>query len=305
MGTLTEFFNSDDLELPGSWDTYPGSFEQFIKGIFAKYLTELTAITPVDYISNRVLSESATAKCLCVEIEKCLAEFLLGHPPKAYNVLAQVLQNIMPCFKALNTLDDISNVLSHFYRIRSDGRSKLSKGDIFHVPFELRHTVATYRYSIPGLPCLYFGGSVYVCWEECGQPVFDSIHVARFQPAPRSQVQLLDFGWRPAQMAALIDSGRYNKQLSLHRIYPISSWLMHSAGLYWQHVPFEFAIGPHISNLNTLCRSFCFNGLRTKPKLMAFAILVRKLHNILMIPNQLPTSHSPCERQGQLDFVVI
>lgn len=211
---LVKFFDSDELELPGSWDTYPGSFEQFIAEIFTNYQKNLHAIVGTGYLSNRVRLESAVAISLCVELKKCLDEYLLGHPPKAYTTLARKLMAITPCFKAMYTRNSVAGVLTHLYRIRSDKRSKLTLQEVFHVPFEARHMVATYRYSIPGLPCLYLGGSAYVCWEECGRPALDSIHLSRFQPAAGYTVQLLDFGWRPAQMAALIDSGRYQTQLS-------------------------------------------------------------------------------------------
>ena len=216
---LIEFFDSDELELPGAWDIYPGSFEQFIAEIFTNYQNNLRAIAGTDYLSNRVRQESTVATSLCVELRKCFEEYLLGHPPKAYATLAQVLGTVTPCFRAMYTkaIYNISNVagpLDYLYRARVDKRSALSPREVFHVPFEARHMVATYRYSIPGLPCLYLGGSAYVCWEEFSRPALDSLHLARFKPAAGCTLQLLDFGWRPAQMAALINSGQYRTQLS-------------------------------------------------------------------------------------------
>lgn len=212
MEDLISFFNSSELELPGSWDTYLGSFEQFIGEMFSNYQTKLNAIAAVDYLSNRVRTESTVAATLCVALEKCLSEYLLGHPPKAYGVLSRALLTVRNCFKAMYTLTDVSPELTHLYRIRKDTRPALSQNELFHVPFELQHKVAACRYSIPGLPCLYLGGSAYVCWEECGQPVLDEVHLARFRAAPT--IQLLDFGWRPAQMAAMLYSGNYRRQLS-------------------------------------------------------------------------------------------
>jgi hypothetical protein len=211
---LIDFFNSAELELPGSWDAYPGSFEQFIAEMFANYQNNLAAITGTDYLTTRVRTESAVAVSLCSELKACFEEYLLGHPPKAFGTLTQVLRAIEPCFKAMYTVNNVAGALTHLYRIRSERRSTLSPKDVFHVPFEARHLVATFRYSIPGLPCLYLGGSAYVCWEECGRPALDSVHLSRFQPVSGCTLQLLDFGWRPAQMAALIHSGQYKTQLS-------------------------------------------------------------------------------------------
>jgi hypothetical protein len=211
---LVDFFNSPELELPGAWEMYPGSFEEFIAERFTNYQNKLSAITGTDYLTNRVRRESSTATTLCNELIKVFHQYLLGHPPKAYEALKNVLQIIEPCFKAMYTKNNVSGALTHLYRIRSDTSPSLTPKAVFHVPFELRHLVATYRYSIPGLPCLYLGGSAYVCWEECGRPVLNSIHLARFQPASGYTWKLLDFGWRPAFMAALIDSGKRQPELS-------------------------------------------------------------------------------------------
>jgi hypothetical protein len=211
---LIEFFDSDQLELPGYWDTYPGSFEQFLAEVFHNYQTTLAAITPSDYLSDRILREANVANDLCTEVTRCLGEYLLGHPPRAYDVLSKVLRSVERCFKAMYTPNNISGVLEFLYRIRSDTRPALAPQDLFHVPFQLRHKVATFRYSIPGLPCLYLGGSAYVCWEECGCPPLNAVHVARFKPTAGTTIHVLDFGWRPAQWAALIRNGAHAIQLS-------------------------------------------------------------------------------------------
>ena len=43
-------------------------------------------------------------------------------------------------------------------------------------------------------------------WEELGRPNFDSVYYARFKPQNNAQITLLDFGYRPALMAAMIDA---------------------------------------------------------------------------------------------------
>jgi hypothetical protein len=83
------------------------------------------------------------------------------------------------------------------YRIRSD-RSEFSipsRGDIFHVPFEKRRLVSNQRYSISGLPCLYLGSSLWICWEELGRPPLDSIWASRFRIV--KPVRVLDFQFPP------------------------------------------------------------------------------------------------------------
>ena len=60
---------------------------------------------------------------------------------------------------------------SNFYRMRvfEDKRSRDIK-ELFHIPFSKQGKVKTQRYSMPGLPCLYLGKSLYGCWEELNRP---------------------------------------------------------------------------------------------------------------------------------------
>jgi hypothetical protein len=91
---------------------------------------------------------------------------------------------------------------SELYRIRRESKpgTSFDKPGLFHIPFEERHKVKRQRYSIPGLPSLYLGGSLYVCWEELRRPKFESIHVARFEVAPGEKITVLDFMARPRHM---------------------------------------------------------------------------------------------------------
>ena len=72
---------------------------------------------------------------------------------------------------------------SGLFRVRlSENKHEIKeREDIFHVPFQHRHTVKTARYSIPGFPCLYLGGSLYACWEEMQRPCLDSVFLSLFK----------------------------------------------------------------------------------------------------------------------------
>lgn len=60
------------------------------------------------------------------------------------------------------------------YKSRENSRFvHLSKEEMFHIPFERRDLVGNQRYSLSGLPCLYLGGSSYICWEELGRKDFN------------------------------------------------------------------------------------------------------------------------------------
>lgn len=58
------------------------------------------------------------------------------------------------------------------------------------------HAIKEMRYSVPGLPCLYLGGSTHVCWRELGEPDFDTISVARYFATRNTDLHVLNFGHR-------------------------------------------------------------------------------------------------------------
>ena len=210
---LVSFFDSDELELPRSWETYPGSFGEYVDQVLTGYKGLFRQIEPRDYLSNRVAREYGLAASISDALLRSIMEYFLGHPPTAYKHLAQALSMAQHHFQAMFSSPDIAAVISHLYRIRAGGKPVASARDVFHVPFEERHNCASYRYSILGLPCLYLGSSVYICWEELGRPSIDSIYLARFATAPGATFQVLDLGWRPAWFAALIDSGWHTADL--------------------------------------------------------------------------------------------
>lgn len=111
------------------------------------------------------------------------------------------LIKILPWLQKLGTTKDVSSYLKYLYRIRVGSLADYRRADIFHIPFEKRQIVSPQRYSILGLPSLYLGGSVWVCWEEMNRPAFEQIQVSRFKAVPMSNVRVLDFAYRPAVMA--------------------------------------------------------------------------------------------------------
>lgn len=69
-----------------------------------------------------------------------------------------------------------------FYRLRASNDYRLfSEVEMFHIPFEKCQKTSNNRFSISGLPILYFGSSIYGCWLEMGQPDIEKANVALYQ----------------------------------------------------------------------------------------------------------------------------
>lgn len=83
-----------------------------------------------------------------------------------------------------NRTTDLENFIKEdvdFFKARvSDSEKHFSHNDMYHIPFNKRGKVATQRFSIPGLPCVYLGRSSYICWIELGKPadnIFNVSHI--------------------------------------------------------------------------------------------------------------------------------
>jgi hypothetical protein len=164
-----------------------------------KYHGALARSSASNPICNRAASKLPLIRRASKHIRESVAQYLNGSPFKAYQELKSALDILRPFLLAVSAP---RNRFENLYRIREvDTLEQAERKDIFHVPFEFRHRVATARYSISGWPSLYLGGSLLVCWEELGRPTFSGLSIAAFRT--NKSVSILDFGYRPSVLAYL------------------------------------------------------------------------------------------------------
>ncbi|PJN50018.1 hypothetical protein PAEAM_56300 [Paenibacillus sp. GM1FR] len=60
------------------------------------------------------------------------------------------------------------------------GVGNFDRSDFLHIPFNKRGIVSTQRFSIAGVPCMYFGITSYVCWLELGKPSDSGFNVSAY-----------------------------------------------------------------------------------------------------------------------------
>ena len=170
------------------------SFIETLQSEFSEYILLLKEIDEDDFIAlftnegatkNKDLTKRkfiSFVKRMHDTINSIVSIYYNGYPSDAYLLLEDLLKGkkFTPKKKGARCaspgfyIDDIlenyfllrfQNEFANLYRMRISNNS-LSKEGLFHVPFELREWVATARFSIPGFPCLYFGTSLNVCWNE-------------------------------------------------------------------------------------------------------------------------------------------
>lgn len=125
----------------------------------------------------------------CSTIKGATLCFLIGNYKKCTE-LASTQLNIMLTESRLEHMTMKKGTYTYRMRNRKEGQFFSSALDIFHAPFNLRNILKTYRYSVPGYPCLYVADSLYSCWEEMRRPNLDGFFYVGFRNL--EDVKLLD-----------------------------------------------------------------------------------------------------------------
>ena len=99
-------------------------------------------------------------------VESLLTSYLRGNHSSAYDKIYGFIADM-----SMSPLDKGTR----FYKGREpESHFLFSKDKMFHIPFDKRSKVGNQRFSISGTPCLYLGGSSYICWEELNRVDFSS-----------------------------------------------------------------------------------------------------------------------------------
>lgn len=147
-----------------------------------------------DWLASRVKNRLKTIQSLQDGITECLECYLSGDIKSAYDsfelmlkpkYIFQQIENI--CIP----LRQVCNKKTPLYRVRKSDIPLSTRKDIFHIPFTHRHLVKAQRYSVAGLPCLYLGTSLYICWREMDKPDFDKLYISAFITASDDDNSLL------------------------------------------------------------------------------------------------------------------
>ena len=217
--TVHELLHHEIFDLPVSWvgvryTTHHGreyecpSYYHFVIKQLSRYqrllkeLTELPVMgslgmpTLLPRYSNADLVR-ITARNLCIGIVRTLIAYAKGSPTNAALALREGLEPgnqarlVHPAFN----ISTCSLRNQEFYRLRSATYEVTNPQGLFHLPFELRHHVRPYRYSIAGYPSLYAASSPALALRELRQKSWTpDLYAARLRvvEAPIKDVRLLD-----------------------------------------------------------------------------------------------------------------
>ena len=202
---LHTFLSHPDIQLPVHWNSQ-ADFEEFVSrrfGAFQELIDQLETNAVADEVQRR---RDCIVTC-CQSLKQALRLSFEGHPHEAYLCFDTAMQSVLPEIDVLAFNVAGYRELKTLYRVWQAHSADLHRNDLFHIPFELRHMVATQRYSMPGLPCLYLAGSIYTCWEEMGRPPLHELQCAAFWVKEGKSLKMLNFSNRPARQAITTPPG--------------------------------------------------------------------------------------------------
>lgn len=136
-----------------------------------------------DLLARRVKSRLKVIESMQEGIINCLECYLSGDIKSAYDSFEEMLEPDFISRHIKNICVPLSTICSAkkpLFRVRKSERPLSTRKDIFHIPFSQRHLVRAQRYSVAGLPCLYLGTSLYICWREMDKPDFDKLYISSF-----------------------------------------------------------------------------------------------------------------------------
>lgn len=146
-------------------------------------------------------------------IQSSLESFLSGDIKSAYDhfdITFSDHSTIQHIHRITEPLSVFCNDNKPLFRVRKSEKSLTSRSEIFHIPFSIRHYVDAQRYSVAGLPCLYLGTSLYVCWQEMNKPDFDKLYISAFT-AKETDSKILNFASPHMILPSAIDTNDENR----------------------------------------------------------------------------------------------
>lgn len=169
------------------------NYRSDLKSKFIRFNQILDKATKGNDVDSYIHENKSKINVICNLLLRCIDEYLLGHRANSYKIIEKI-------FKLPIITEQISELKlkleknTNYYRVRLDKKIK-DKKDNFHISFNERHLVGAQRYSVPGLPCLYLGSSIYLCWKEMGEPDLNSLYISRYVIHKYSDKKVLNFAF--------------------------------------------------------------------------------------------------------------
>jgi hypothetical protein len=153
-----EFFKSPALGLP---KTRNDDIRRYASRMFDDYLAALSRLDHPGWLSVNVRGKYDLARKVSTDLETMLEQYFGGDEGGAYETLKNVMGALGSHFERFLPPEEKSRELRSLYRMAVEANYVADRKRLFHPPFDHPEWITSQRYSVAGLPCLYFGGSSY------------------------------------------------------------------------------------------------------------------------------------------------
>lgn len=181
---------------------------QYLNIIFERYYSELSKIRQIDLVDgglHEIVAHHSKLninfnllrdiKILEDAIIQSLNAYYEGLPSKAFQILQKIfLQNNR---HFINMLPQIEATKMKGFRVRKGNQFDDIK-DLFHIPFQIRHKCASYRFSILGYPSLYLAESLPIALKEVRAEYNADYGITQYEF--NSKIALVDLALIPHKM---------------------------------------------------------------------------------------------------------
>jgi hypothetical protein len=200
---LYVLLSSELLQVPKTNNSSSKDYYQCVKEYLDTYITTIERLPDFDDVCRLIKVNIDEIKSLSQSILSAIEQYYLGYPSEAFKNLSIGIYKVEKYLHSFYRLG-LSERETAFYRMRITKELGLKPKDMFHIPFKDRKKVKSYRFSIPGFPCLYLGGSLYVCWEELRRPEDPKeVQISRVD-LKYNDIKMLDLSIRPPTLCSLI-----------------------------------------------------------------------------------------------------
>jgi hypothetical protein len=200
---LINLLQSEEATLPKSF-AESEDYRTRLESALAVYQAKLQSLTAPDEMSDAVRKAIPAMAELSAALLNALDAILKGNGRTAHDLFRSAMSNavIKGAVETLSSQELARKQIKTLYRMRSvTALESLPRGAMFHIPFHSRWRVATQRYSAPGVPMLYCGSSLGICWEELKRPNLDSTWSVGLKIRDAQSVRILNLAYRPSQVA--------------------------------------------------------------------------------------------------------
>ncbi|HHV82796.1 MAG TPA: hypothetical protein GXX43_03925 [Tepidanaerobacter syntrophicus] len=186
------------------------SVKEFLKSYYSRYIKEYkNALKRTEDCALReecyklLNDKTTTLEELCSDILKVFDYYDSADMLGLYNHFDEMMEKISALLVTRNIGTVGHETYKNYYRIRA-GEEHFNRIDLFHIPLNKREFIKSYRYSIPGYPCLYLSSGVEMCWFECGMPKEFSYAGFFLESSDNNKVNIIDFTIEPVDLVSSV-----------------------------------------------------------------------------------------------------